>query len=53
MLSGVIVDVAGPCLTVSFATDEPSTGSVAVRAGDVELETQAGVGATAFSVSSP
>ena len=53
VLSGVIVDVAGPCLTVSFATDEPSTGSVAVRAGDVELETQAGVGATAFSVSIP
>jgi hypothetical protein len=53
VLSGLTVDVAGPCLTVSFATDEPATGSVAVRAGEVQVETQAGVGATAFSVSIP
>ena len=53
VLSGLTVDVAGPCLTVSFTTDEPSAGSVAVRAGDVQVETQAGVGATVFSVSIP
>jgi hypothetical protein len=53
VLSGVTVDLAGPCLTVSFTTDEPSTGSVVVRAGDIEIETQAGVGAMMFSVSIP
>jgi hypothetical protein len=53
VLSGLTVDLAGPCLTVSFTTDEPSTGSVVVRAGDVEIDTQAGVGATTFSVSIP
>src|SRR5205085_10391544 len=53
VLSGVTVDLAGPCLTVSFTTDEPSTGSVVVRAGEIEIDTQAGVGATTFSVSIP
>ncbi len=52
-LAGVTVDVAGPCLTVAFVTDEPATGTVVIRAGEAEVETPAGVGATAFSVSIP
>jgi hypothetical protein len=53
VLTGITVDVAGPCLTVSFATDEPSTGTVVVEAGEAKIDTSAGVGTTAFSVSIP
>jgi hypothetical protein len=53
VLGGVTVDVAGPCLTVSFSTDEPATGTVVIQAGEAQVETQAGLGTTTFSVSIP
>jgi hypothetical protein len=53
LLAGITVDIAGPCLTVSFATDEPATGTVVIEAGAATIDTPAGVGATTFSVSIP
>jgi hypothetical protein len=52
-LAAITIDVAGPCLTVGFSTDEPATGTVVIEAGDARLETPAGVGSTTFSVSIP
>ena len=53
VLSGVAVASAGPCLDVGFVTDEPSTGTVVVRAGGVEIDTPAGAGVTSFDVGIP
>ncbi len=53
VLSGVAVASAGPCLDVSFATDEPATGSIVVQAGGVEIDTPAGAGVTSFDVGIP
>jgi hypothetical protein len=53
VLSGVAVASAGPCLDVSFATDEPATGTIVVQAGGVELDTPAGAGATRFDIGIP
>jgi hypothetical protein len=52
-LAAITVDGAGPCLTVAFSTDEPSTGTVVIEAGEARIETPAGVGLTSFSVSVP
>jgi hypothetical protein len=38
---------------VSFGTDEPATGTVVIEAGGAKIDTPAGVGSTAFSVSIP
>jgi hypothetical protein len=53
VLSGVVVASAGPCLDVGFATDEPATGTVVIQAGEVELDTPAGAGATRFDIGIP
>jgi len=53
VLSGVAVASAGPCLDVSFATNEPATGTIVVQAGGVELDTPAGAGLTSFDVGIP
>ncbi len=53
VLSGVAAASAGPCLDVSFATDEPATGTIVVEAGGVEIDTPAGAGATSFDVGIP
>jgi hypothetical protein len=53
VLSGVAVASAGPCLHVSFATDEPATGTIVVQAGGVEVDTPAGAGATSFDIGIP
>ena len=53
VLSGVAVASAGPCLDVSFATDEPATGTIVIQAGGVELDTPAGAGTTSFDVGIP
>ena len=44
VLSGVAAAAAGPCLDVSFATDEPASGTIVVQAGGVEIDTPAGAG---------
>jgi hypothetical protein len=53
VLSQVTVAAAGPCLSVSFSTDEPATGSVVITAGGVEIDSPAGIGQTAFDVAIP
>ena len=53
VLSAVAVAAAGPCLDVSFATDEPASGTIVVQAGGVEIDTPAGAGLTSFDVGIP
>jgi hypothetical protein len=53
VLANVTVSAAGPCLDVSFATDEPSSGTIVIEAGGVELDTPAGAGETSFDVGIP
>jgi hypothetical protein len=45
--------VAGPCLAVSFSTDEPATGSVSVAVGGVQIDPPAGSGQTRFDLGIP
>jgi hypothetical protein len=52
-ISGVTLQLAGPCVAVSFSTDEPATGSVVLRAGDLESVVAAGAGVTSFDVAAP
>jgi hypothetical protein len=52
-ISGVTVQVTGPCVAVSFATDEVATGTVVLAVGDTSTETPAGAGATTFDVAIP
>jgi hypothetical protein len=52
-ISGVTLQLAGPCAAVSFATDEVAAGTVVLRAGEVETTTSAGAGQTRFDVAVP
>jgi hypothetical protein len=53
MISAVSIQTAGPCLAVSFSTDEVATGTVVIAAGDVEVSSPAGTGQTSFDVALP
>jgi hypothetical protein len=53
VLGDVSVEVAGPCLAVTFSTDEASSGTVSVVAGGVEVDTPAGSGQTRFDLGIP
>jgi hypothetical protein len=53
VLGNLSVEVAGPCLAVSFSTDEPSSGTVVVQADGVEIDAPAGAGQTAFDLGIP
>ena len=53
VLGNLAVATAGPCLRVSFATDEAASGTIAVTAGDVEVDTPAGAGKTSFDLGIP
>lgn len=53
VLGDVAVSAAGPCLTVSFTTDAPASGTIVVQAGGVEIDTPAGAGETSFAVGIP
>jgi len=53
VLADLSVAAAGPCLTVSFSTDEPVSASVVIQAGGVETSSPAGVGQTRFDVAIP
>jgi hypothetical protein len=52
-IAEVTLQLAGPCVTVAFATDEVAAGTVVLRAGDVEATVSAGVGQTRFDVAVP
>jgi hypothetical protein len=53
VLGNVTVSAAGPCLDVSFATDEPASGTIVIQAGGIEVDTPAGAGVTSFDVGIP
>jgi hypothetical protein len=53
VLANVTVAAAGPCLEVSFTTDEPASGTIVIQAGGVEVDTPAGAGASSFDVGIP
>jgi hypothetical protein len=52
-ISGVTVRLVGPCVEVSFATDEPAAGTAVLRAGRVESPVAAGAGTTTFELAVP
>ena len=52
-LTDVAIAAAGPCLNVSFSTDEPATASIVIQAGGVESDSPGGVGQTRFDVEVP
>jgi hypothetical protein len=52
-ISAVTIQSAGPCVAVTFATDEPTTATVLLRAGDVESEAPAGAGQSSFELAVP
>jgi hypothetical protein len=53
VLGDVAVASAGPCLVVSFSTDEPASGTVSIVAAGLEVDSPAGVGQTKFQVAIP
>ena len=52
-LGDVAVRVSGPCLQVTFTTDETAAATVTVSAGGVQVDTPAGAGQTRFDVAIP
>jgi hypothetical protein len=53
LLVDLSIAAAGPCLAVSFSSDEPVTATVIVQAGGVETSTPGGVGQTRFDLALP
>jgi hypothetical protein len=53
VLSDLSIAAAGPCLAVSFATDEPVTATITLQAGGVETSIPGGVGQTRFDIALP
>jgi hypothetical protein len=53
VISSVAIETAGPCLAVTFSTDEPATGAVVLAAGGIEATSAAGAGRTSFDVAVP
>ena len=53
VLADLSIAAAGPCLAVSFATDEPVTATIVLQAGGVETSSPAGVGLSRFDVAIP
>jgi len=53
VLGDLSIAAAGPCLNVTFSTDEPATASIVIQAGGVEADSPGGVGQTRFDVAVP
>jgi hypothetical protein len=53
VISDLSIAAAGPCMNVSFATDEPATATIVAQAGGVEADSPGGVGQTRFDVALP
>jgi hypothetical protein len=53
MIADLSIAAAGPCLTVSFSTDEPASATIVLQGGGVETTSPAGVGQTRFDVALP
>jgi hypothetical protein len=52
-LADVIVEAAGPCAAVSFATDEPAAATVSIEASEGAVVRTFGWGQTAFDAAVP
>ncbi|HVZ74225.1 MAG TPA: lamin tail domain-containing protein [Polyangia bacterium] len=52
-ISGVSLSLEGPCVAVTFSTDEPAAGTVVLSAGGVESDVPAGAGAMTFDLAAP
>jgi hypothetical protein len=50
VITAFAIDPSGPCVLVSFETDESAAGAVWMRGGGMERIVSAGAGATRFSV---
>jgi hypothetical protein len=53
VVADLSVASAGPCLAVSFSTDEPVTATIILQAGGVETISPGGVGQTRFDLAIP
>jgi hypothetical protein len=53
VISAVTIQTAGPCLAVTFSTDEVATGTILLSAGGSETPSPAGTGQTSFDVAVP
>jgi hypothetical protein len=53
VIASLAIQAAGPCLDVTFETDEVATGTVVLHAGDVDESSAAGTGLTSFDVGVP
>jgi hypothetical protein len=52
-ITGEAIAADGPCVAVSFTTDEAVTGTIVLRAGETEIVMPAGAGQTSFDVAVP
>jgi len=53
VIADLSIAAAGPCLTVSFSTDEPAAATIVIQAGGLEATSPGGVGQTRFDVALP
>jgi lamin tail-like protein len=53
VISAVTIATEGPCLAVTFSTDEAATGTVVLSAAGVDSPSPAGTGQTSFDVAVP
>jgi hypothetical protein len=53
VITDLSIAAAGPCMNISFSTDEPATGTIIAQAGGVEADSPGGVGQTRFDVAIP
>jgi hypothetical protein len=53
VIAGETLAADGPCVAVTFTTDEAAAGTIVLRAGDAEVVMPAGAGQTSFDVAVP
>jgi hypothetical protein len=53
VITGESIAAEGPCVAVSFTSDEAAAGTIVLRAGDAEVIWPAGAGQTSFDVAVP
>jgi hypothetical protein len=53
VIAGESIAAEGPCVAVTFNSDEAAAGTVVLRAGDAEVTWPAGAGQTTFDVAVP
>jgi hypothetical protein len=53
VIAGESLAAEGPCVAVTFTTDEAAAGTIVLRAGDAEVVWPAGAGQTSFDIAVP